>query len=274
MGNHSESRAKDFGRSVVLLFEMRNEMKRLILASVVTMLLTSSALAQPSGPAFQERLNTVLQRQNEPADLPAFDLRFEGGTPEQLADTIRAESGKPLNVIIPNEHKDVELPPLNMKGVNVKQLFDALEQANMRMVPYVTGEAAGRRMISERSTTTTFRTTPPITANSIWYFQVTRPETLPEPKVIRYYQLKPYLTDYKIDDLTTAIQAGWTMLGETEVPKLNFHADTNLLIAVGSASQLSVIDSVLMELNKGLAPEMKKNMPSQMKTEPANEKLF
>jgi hypothetical protein len=54
--------------------------------------------------------------------------------------------------------------------------------------------------------------------------------------------------------VTTAVQAGWKMLGEKETPQLNFHEETKLLIAVGEPTKLELIDSVLAELGKALPP--------------------
>ena len=42
------------------------------------------------------------------------------------------------------------------------------------------------------------------------------------------------------------------MLGETNLPELNYHEDTKLLIAVGEMSKLAVIDAALQELGEGL----------------------
>jgi len=48
-----------------------------------------------------------------------------------------------------------------------------------------------------------------------------------------------------VDDITTAIQTGWKMLGDKETPAISFHKDTKLLIAVGEPSKLEMINSVL-----------------------------
>ena len=51
-----------------------------------------------------------------------------------------------------------------------------------------------------------------------------------------------------VDDITTAIETGWKMLGETSPPTISFHKDTKLLIAVGDPSKLETIDAVLKAL--------------------------
>jgi hypothetical protein len=94
----------------------------------------------------------------------------------------------------------------------------------------------------------------PITPDSVWYFYVQKNSFAAQPKICRFYQLGPYLTDYKVEDITTAVQAGWKMLGEKQMPDgiptcaLNYHQDTKLLIAVGPERELALIDNVLSEL--------------------------
>src|SRR5881296_1011810 len=66
--------------------------------------------------------------------LTRFDLDFPGGTPEQLVRSIEKASGKPVNVVIPPEHADVQLPKLKMKDVTVPQLFAALGAASTRTI--------------------------------------------------------------------------------------------------------------------------------------------
>jgi hypothetical protein len=95
-----------------------------------------------------------------------------------------------------------------------------------------------------------FRTYAQTTDDSIWQFYSEKPNLPQEPKVCRFFQLAPYLDTYKIEDITTAIETGWKMLGETERPEIKFHKDTKLLIAVGEASKLAMIDSVLRQLNQ------------------------
>ena len=57
-----------------------------------------------------------------------------------------------------------------------------------------------------------------------------------------------------MDDITTAIETGWKMLGDTSPPTISFHKDTKLLIAVGEPSKLETIDAVLQALGGGAMP--------------------
>ncbi len=51
-----------------------------------------------------------------------------------------------------------------------------------------------------------------------------------------------------MDDITTAIQTGWEMQGDASPPRISFHKDTKLLIAVGKPDKLQIIDAVLSAL--------------------------
>ncbi len=96
---------------------------------------------------------------------------------------------------------------------------------------------------------------------SIWYFWVEQPVRPPAQvrtpvKVCRYFSLSPYLDrGQTVDDITTAIQTGWKMLGEDDIPKISFHKETKLLIAVGEPGKLETIEAVLQALKTSSTPK-------------------
>jgi hypothetical protein len=218
-------------------------MRRVILSAVLAGIMASTGYAQN---AAAERERAAAEQ--EEYRLPKFDLDFPGGTPQQLADAIRKEVGT-LNVVIPEEHKKVILPPVKMRQVDARQLFDALYRASQRRV-----QTANGRFSSEMFG---FRTVGVATPQTVWYFEMQKSEPAREQRSVRYFQMASYLTQYKIDDITTAIQAGWKMPGDPDVGQLSFHEDTKLLIAMGTGEQLNMIASVLAELDKTLKHEMK-----------------
>lgn len=162
-----------------------------------------------------------------------------------------------LNIIVPAEFERTQLPPLKMRNVDVLQLFKALELASQKMVAFNAGSFSdGRghqRPIQQTGTIRYgFNTTGPITRNSIWHFFAEEPPRLAPQKMVRYFQLGPYLTEFTMDDIGSAIEAGLNMLTEKHTTKLNFHQDTKLLIAAGPAEQLEMINTMLKELGAGL----------------------
>jgi hypothetical protein len=180
--------------------------------------------------------------------LVTFDLTFPGGGPAALVKAIEAASGKPLNVIISKQDEDIQLPPLKMTGVNVAQLFQALETSSEATV------AIQYAYSPVRSTITTsygFKTAGEARENSIWYFHVQKPSDSPltPAKVCRFFSMAPYLEHgFTVDDVTTAIQTGWKMAGDVSPPTLNYHKETKLLMAFGDPDELKTIDSVLQTL--------------------------
>jgi hypothetical protein len=197
----------------------------------------------------------------EATNLTKFNLDFAGGPPELLVKAIEKATGKPLNVIIPTEDADVDLPPLKMNDVVVPQLFAALEQASLKQVAVVTSTfgGGGRSGPSSYSTFVSgygFKTSDEASDNSIWYFHVEKPSLPPavsSEKICEFYPLSSYLeSGFTVDDITTAIQTGWKMAGITSPPELNYHKETKLLIAFGEPNELKTIDDVL----KALQPQL------------------
>jgi hypothetical protein len=179
-----------------------------------------------------------------------FDLDFAGGTPKQLVAAIQKVSGRPLNAVILAEHDNFALPPLKLKSVTVAQLFEALELASIKREA-IPGARVGLPYQNFQSTYG-FRAKNPAQKDTIWYFTVEKPTPpipVEEPNICRFYPLESYLErGLTVDDITTAIQTGWKMLGDREPPVINFHKDTKLLIAVGPVARLETIDSVLAAL--------------------------
>jgi len=225
---------------------------------LATIVLTPVLAQQPPPPPasdFQTRLQKVIAPPESLA-LTKFDLDFRGGTPRQLASAIEKAMGRPLNVIVPDEFADTKLPALKMNGVDVSQLFQALEAASQQTEVYVTGISYSGMGGSQPNyqiarTTYGFRTQGKISDDSVWYFSVEKPaqallKPAGSPKVCRFFSLATYIEHgMTVDDITTAIQTGWKMLGEKETPAISFHKDTKLLIAVGEPSKLEMINSVL-----------------------------
>jgi hypothetical protein len=192
-------------------------------------------------------------------ELTKFDLDFPGGTARDLVAAIQTAWGKPLNAIVPDEHAETKLPALKMKQVTIPQLFAALQAATSKTIVYTTGTYYGGGNFGGYKSTQQYRAScgfktvaDKVTDDSIWYFYVDSP-ALPEgssttrTKICRFYPLAPYINRHlSVDDITTAIETGWKMLGEGTPAVMKFHKDTKLLIAVGEPTALETIDAELL----------------------------
>lgn len=195
-----------------------------------------------------------------------FDLVFPGGHPRELIDLLSKARERAVNAIIPGELANTSLPPMRLKQVTLAQVFEALQAASRKTVVYTTGTYGGFpgsapiRQYQQRETSFGFKTAGNnYDEDAIWYFYRDQPpesEEMQAPETVRFYQMARFLDTYKIDDITTAIQTGWKLGGQTELgmPQLSFHKETKLLIVRARPELLQVIDDVLKELDKGLQP--------------------
>jgi hypothetical protein len=222
--------------------------------------LPAPAIPLATIPARPPKIAETALGANDAPKLTRFNLNFPGGKPEELVAAIEKATGRPLNVVIPDEFADEKISALRMTQVTVPDLFRAMEQASFKTIPYRTGSYGGGQFSYQQwQTSISFQTSGNISDDSIWYFRgrqqppdLSAWETKPAPpKVSRFYALTPYLDQgLKVEDITTAIQTGWKMLGEKETPSISFHKETKLLIAVGEPGKLETIDAVLKALNQ------------------------
>jgi hypothetical protein len=199
----------------------------------------------------QRLLDLVNPPAKQPPGLTKFNLDFPGGTPAQLVKGIEKAMGKPLNVIIPDGNADTKIPALKMSNVDVPHLFNAVVNMSYKYAPSISGFGTQQReVVSSYGFETKDNY---VSDDSIWYFFVyeapTQQAPPPPAKICQFYSLSPYLDrGFTVDDITTAIQTGWKMAGETPTPELNYHKETKLLIAFGEPNKLQTIQQVLQTL--------------------------
>lgn len=213
------------------------------------------------GPKYYVPDNYILVRATN--SLPKFDMDFPGGTPVQLVRAIEKASGKPLNAVIPDDCTDLKMPAFSVKNVTVAQVFQALEQVSRKTERFTVLDPRDRAIGGNGSDVYTytssygFRTEGVPTENSIWFFfwdqgKEHAPWQVLSSKVCKFYQLKPYLeAGHTVDDITTAVDTGWKMLGVTNPPEITYHKDTDVLIAVGEEDKVNLIGDMLKQLPQG-----------------------
>lgn len=175
---------------------------------------------------------------SEKAPETAFDLRFDGGTFDQLLQAMETawvqQVGKrhTANVMIGERARTTELPPFELYSVTVDDVFNAVRDL-LRANP-VPGTVVDMGQ----------------TRSGIWIVD-RRYQTSAD--ATRVFQIAPFLTDFNLEDLTTAIQTAWEMAGlEEEEGRLRFHKETGLLFARGTAEQIELIEQVLEQMRTRL----------------------
>jgi hypothetical protein len=246
---------------------MKKNLLLLLAASIFSFNLAS---AQPLGvpSSWQPPDGYVLVKATN--SLTKFDLDFPGGTAKDLVKAVEKATDKPLNAVIPDDCKDLQMPAFSIKNVTVAQLFQALEQASHISERFIVLDPRDRSIggggsdVYGKTAHYGFRTEGEPTDNSIWYFYWDNradervPWQVVSSTVCKFYQLGPYLeAGYKVDDVTTAVETAWKMLGVTNAPAISYHKDTKVLIVVGKQEQVDLVGEVLKQLST--TPKAKSN---------------
>jgi hypothetical protein len=243
--------------------------KYLLLFTVGTLLAASAAVAEP--PAYQFAIDPKTGMPVAVTNtLPRFNLEFPGGTPRELVKAIEKATDKPLSVIIPEENLDLKIPALSVKNVTVADLFAVLKQSSMKPERFILRNPLqpDHPDVFGYVSSYTFQTEGQPTEDSIWYFHWDRGDkhqpregwNVVSSTVCRFYQLDPYLgAGYSVEDITTAVETGWKMLGVVKPPAITYHKDTKVLIAVGEDDKVDLIGELLKQLR--IMPEKSATLP-------------
>ena len=210
----------------------------------------------PPADNYQQRLQAIINAANPPQkpppELTKFNLDFPGGTPKELVAAIEKATGRPLNAIIPDEDANMKLPPLKLNEITFSQLSDTMRAGSDKQVFLPWRDQNNLPRFQEFQTFYYFRKADNQTTSddSVWFFYAQKAPTMPPvEKVCQFYPLALYLSrGFTVDDITTAIQTGWKMAGETATPELNYHKETKLLLAYGEPNKLKTIEQVLNAL--------------------------
>ncbi len=189
-----------------------------------------------------------------PPDVPRFDLDFPGGGPRELIAAIEKSSGRPINVVIPEDGMSFRIPPLKMHNVSIPEIFAALNEAT----PV---ERIMRRDPSGAFTETTtvhysFESGASANTDSFWILRAFGPPRvrLVSEKESLFINLAGHLArGYTVEDVDTAVGTASEMVG-MEKPELKYHEDTQLLIVAGDQGQIEMVNAALQALT-GKAPQ-------------------
>jgi hypothetical protein len=162
---------------------------------------------------------------SEPAP-QTLDFSFPGGTMAQFVTAVNKavaahwRDGEKPNLIVPAASSSVELPPMELRRVDLKTLVEAAGRLLPRGPVWV-----------------------PV-GKSTWVLQI-----MPDRRETRVFYVGHLLTKFKVDDISTALTTTWDMGGESK-PDLKYHKDTQLLIVRADKAQLEVAQNVLAQLGQ------------------------
>jgi hypothetical protein len=203
--------------------------------------------------------------QNARDSIVLESFKFNGGTAAEFADMLKKQLKPEPNIIIAPKLRDTPIPEFELQNVTLADLFQALNN--------VTEDKSVQWQLSG-STEPIWVLNPAPGANNpstqqggypgggFGFPATVDPLTgLPIPmnngRVCQILPLGKYLTDYKVEDITTAVKTAWSMMGDDAGAQLKYHTDTKLLIAVGTNAQLAILTQVLSSLESGMEHKRK-----------------
>lgn len=169
-----------------------------------------------------------------------LNIDFRGGFLEELLQTIEEQNGLTVNVIASLEARLQEIPSLKLRNVHIGDLMMALESlgefrvmsGGTNIFTVITSPKSRRPtpLASQRST----RDRPIVTIHDICSLIADKNNTL----------------RFGVDDIVTAVLAGWDMMPNKGTPSLKFHEETKLLIVQGNQDEQRIAEDVLDKLNE------------------------
>ncbi len=253
---------------------------------------------------------------------PRFDFAFDGiplsEVIQNLRDVYREKTGDPLNVVVPEHLRDMadtSLITMELKQVTAGDLLNVMGLASQREVRRVTSwfpgpanpvpqygvfktgyrferlqlDGSGPAFLLIADLPPDNLETPSTSAQQFPGAGRSDSSKRPAPaeapgKVVRFFQLDPYLERFSVEDITTSIKAGFELSELKTVPTIRFHEETTLLVVAGEAGHLELVDLALRELGgarmarygirPGQAPSPATALPAPRPADPSAKQLL
>ena len=211
---------------------------------------------------------------NPPKDVgPRLDFAFDNLPLEEVIKRVQAsyhqESGKYLNVMVPQQMRDVaqtNLISLEVRQVTVGELFDLFGRASQRTVELQSPNSFSRMTVGYK-----FEPVGTGGENLTYLLKGEYPPERPEQKepvavvayeantedstkYVQFYQLDSYLDRFTVEDITTAIKTGADLAGYKGAPTMKYHEETKLLVVHGTEPQIGMVRQVLESLASAKRP--------------------
>jgi hypothetical protein len=156
------------------------------------------------------------------------DIDFEGGTINELIQTIQKNNVTDINIIMSDEAACLYLPAMTLRSVTIADLITALQSL---------GDIEGRRIMAN-----------PTSSNIITISVV--PMGRKEQRMSKVFNLSEITKTNSIDDIVTSIKTAWEMMSNNVTAELKYHTETKLLIVVGTVHELETVHDIFVELTR------------------------
>ncbi len=190
-------------------------------------------------------LVSVILASSSPGQAPSgdalIDLRFRGGTAAQYIEAVREAAGD-LNILVPPEAAEVQMPPVNLKLVSVS--------AAIRLLEDKADESPDRRVW--------------LSVTELPIYASGERQTFEVIAQVRSHRKR--ISDAHVwtvsnlvgDDLSSkavlsAVEMALDVVNSKTAPDVRFHEETGLLIATGDENQMETINAVLTRLSDAAA---------------------
>lgn len=212
---------------------MNTPLRVLALLSLLAIALPGQAADTPASAQLITPAPTV-----RPTDFVNFNVDFPGGPISQLITAISKIDGVSLNIIGLDQATDfsrLDLPAFTLRNVNLGVLIDVLRSF---LLP------RGFDLVSTRG-----GPNPNSMVLILHRFELPKP-TKQAPSEFKSFRLSPFLQDQTVDDIVSAIHAGWE-LDPAHDPKalsLKFHPGTSILLVSGPDDAIRITEDIFRQL--------------------------
>lgn len=158
------------------------------------------------------------------AESPRFSIDFAGGTLVELMNEIIEDDGFVPNVIISDDARNVEIPPIHFEDVALGDFMRALNFLNLPL---------RLKSVSE----------------DVWSASCDFGSGDVQIHSIQHLLDLNNPVHFKVDDIATAIQTSWNMYPSASVPSMKVHLETGLLMVNGNDVQLHIVSQLIKELS-------------------------
>ncbi len=165
----------------------------------------------------------VAARIEEGAHAGGYDINFSGGSLEMLFQVIHAQNERTANVVLGEGAKEVEVAPLQLKGVSMTSLAEILTWT----LPKI-----GARHSD----------------NLVSIYRIREDVFVSIYNIQHLVRQEDDTQAYLLEDIATTIKTGWEMYDNSQDPQMKIHPGTHLIIVQGTQGEHGIVREILEQL--------------------------